>query len=281
MNNAHELIKKRMAELAKLTPEQRREQLLENQRESERKRRLEEQRRDNAISDALENIGFIAQGLKVMTPEEERQMIWDTKIVPNMAAAGIDSRHRIKLTQWGNDEQESAFQITRDLCKLKGAVVALVGNRGTGKTTIACQIMRERIEQTSEWYRLSPDERIGRHPLDAGKYEKLGRLANMFKPLYSDIGTIQQEALSYRLNNWCNLQLLVLDEIHEGEDLKAQNRFLTDLIDRRYANHRDTIIISNHDPEAFANEINPSILSRISENGAIIPCMWESHRNKH
>jgi hypothetical protein len=42
----------------------------------------------------------------------------------------------------------------------------------------------------------------------------------------------------------------------------------------------DTVLISNHDPEAFRNQMNASILSRISEGGAIIPCLWQSFRSQ-
>lgn len=218
-------------------------------------------------------------GIRPMTPEQEREYNWQNRVKPQLIALGVTDAHCKRIApQWGCKAQEQAFQTTKARCRMTGAIVALVGNRGLGKTTIAAELMRERIEARLEYFK--GDERHGPQPFEPGRYAKLSELGSMFKPLYADFGSKNPESLIERFDAWCRLPLLCLDEIHEAEDLKAQMRLLTDLVDRRYAKRFDTILISNHSASQFKSEINPSILSRISEHGAIIQCEWPSWRTQ-
>lgn len=220
-----------------------------------------------------------ASGVQPMTREQEEELNWRTRIAPDMRAAGVEARDIRQLApDWNCKPQEGVFKLVRSLCRRTGAVVALVGQRGSGKTTLATQLMLERIRASWAYSMRDADKPAPPPPLGAGRYAKLGSLAAQFKPLYADFGSLGVEALSDRLLNWCKIDLLILDEIHESEDLKTQMRLLVDLVDRRYAAKRDTILISNHDADQFQKEMNPSIISRIGEHGKIIPCNWKSWR---
>jgi len=218
---------------------------------------------------------------KPMSEEEYQKRTWDKIIVPELETLGIPSEHRKKIEKWGNTAQEKVFREVRGICQLKqGSIVALVGNRGTGKTTIPIQIMRERAEYWHKFYNATSAERQGwEAPLDRGMYIKLLRLSSMFKPMFADFGTTQT-VLPELLENWSRVPLLVIDELHEVDDLKTTYRFLTDLLDRRYGNKVPTVIISNHSGEQFTKTLNPSCLSRISQYGKIIECKWKSWRNR-
>lgn len=223
----------------------------------------------------------LAAGLKPMDAGAIASYNWKRRTIPAMREIGIDSRHCVQIApNWNCPEQEAAFEWVKELCRNRGAIVILAGNRGAGKTTIPCQLMRERIEQWNAWNDTMPEDRTGKQPLEPGRYEKLARLGSMFKPLYSDIGTIRAERLNGIFEVWCEAPFLAIDEIHEADDLKAATRMLIDLLDRRYSKRLDTVLISNHDPAACQRELNPSILSRIDHCGAIIPCQWESWRAK-
>ena len=230
------------------------------------------------LDEALAAILRLAERVPAISAAQEAAWHWSHHIAPRLRAAGIEEAHCKRVTAWDCREQEAVFNMTRRKCVGRGAIIALTGARGTGKTTIAAQIIRERVEAEWEWYSLPESQRFGSLPLETGRYEKLGKLGSMFKPLYADFGSINSDALSARLNNWCSVPLLVLDELHESEDLKTPMRLLVDLVDRRYANNVDTILISNRSAQEFRAEVNPSVVSRITERGAIIPCDWRSWR---
>lgn len=281
LKNAHAAILAEREQWAALSHGEKMERLRRQQIEAAKLSAVHEKRAaerdrvtDEKLEETLSAFRKLAAGVKPMTPKQSEKYNWTNRIAPQLRSLGLEEREVKQIADWGCAPQQRAFDLVRALCQRTGAVVALVGERGVGKTTIAAQLMRERVEASvARWW----DETLP-SPHDAGRYIKLGMLAAQFKPLYADFGSIDAERLSIMLANWCKLDLLVLDEIHECEDLKTQMRLLVDVVDRRYAARRDTILISNHDSKSFQSEMNHSILSRISEHGAIIPCCWESHR---
>jgi DNA replication protein DnaC len=216
---------------------------------------------------------------RAATPEEVEQ--WEREqIIENMKALGWDERACTRIApNWNCPQQEKVFQFMTETLKGNGSIIALVGERGVGKTTLAAEHSRLRLEAQKSFFSVDEKERPSPHaPPSPGRYEKLGRLSNVFKPLYADFGSINGDQLAAMLETWCERQLVVIDELHETEDLKTNMRFLADFVDRRYANHKDTILISNHSPEEFKEHMNTSIVSRINHHGAIIRCNWQSHR---
>lgn len=77
---------------------------------------------------------------------------------------------------------------------------------------------------------------------------------------------------------YCRLKLAVIDELHECDDQKMKDRVLTDILDRRYSANTDTVLISNQTAEDFQATTSDSVLSRLAQHGAIVPCEWESFR---
>ena len=72
--------------------------------------------------------------------------------------------------------------------------------------------------------------------------------------------------------------LLVLDEAQERGDTDWENRMLTYLIDRRYGEMKDTLLVSNLKADDFRSAIGLSIYSRLVETGGIVVCDWPSFR---
>jgi DNA replication protein DnaC len=172
--------------------------------------------------------------------------------------------------------QRAAYDDMRSHLRGKGAVIALIGPRGLGKTTLAAQFAietawRNRIEATKE-----DGPRIIQHVV----YRKTASLLARYKPIFSDFGSIETETLMESLDFLCRQQeFLVIDELHECDDMKVKNRLITDIVDRRYSACRDTVIIANQTAEEFAASAGDSIMSRLSEHGCIIPCSWPSYRS--
>lgn len=204
-------------------------------------------------------------------PESEmKQWEWTKTILPNLRATQLPPRFHFEVTNWTEPKQRKVLQMCQSLFCGKGAIVALVGERGLGKTTIAGQLIWERAwnEALEPWARRPP-------------YRKLSDLIALYKPLYADFGSIETEVLMERRNGFCSLHpLVIIDELHECDDQKLKDRVLTDLLDRRYSNQNDTLLITNQTPAEFKATTNDSVLSRLSEHGSIIECKWQSFREK-
>lgn len=208
--------------------------------------------------------------LPLRSEAELAERRWNNEISPRLKDAGFNERHRQRIVDWACTPQQRVFDKCMELCRGNGAIVVLTGERGTGKTTICAQMARHRAEDD----RLPPWDR-------QPPYRKLVDLIAKYKPLYGNMGSVTMDDLAASRDWFCrNHSLVFIDEIHECEDAALKNRVLTDIIDRRYAAHRDTILISNQSVEDFKASTNDSILSRLSEHGSIIPCNWRSWRAK-
>jgi DNA replication protein DnaC len=201
------------------------------------------------------------------TPAEMAEYLWKKETLPRMRDAGLDVRFCERIDFKTQNKQRAVYRRVWKRCAGVGAIVALVGPRGTGKTTIAAQIIRSRAESPDlpPWERQPP-------------YRKLADLTARFKALYADFGSIDIDRLRDARERYADISLHVIDEVHECEDQKFAHRVLTDLIDRCYAKRTDVILISNQTPEEFRASISDSIRSRLMEHGEIIECDWPTFR---
>lgn len=217
------------------------------------------------------------------TEEEIRAFEFRFEILPRLRASGWKGMDRFMaaIADWKCESQENVFNLAKSKCTHAGAIVAMVGVRGAGKTTIAAQIAIERATEWMRWHRTAPHSRSTRVPHGFCHYTKLTDLIACFKAIYADFGGINQERLVEVRDRLCkDVSLLVIDEIHDCDEQRLKDRLLTDIIDRRYAARRDTILISNQEPPEFSRSAGESIMSRLSEHGLIIPCRWESWRGR-
>jgi len=204
-----------------------------------------------------------------------RQHVWQSEVRPALRRWGIQERHLAPLDDFGHARQARAFEAVCDHMKGVGAIVALIGIRGCGKTTIAAQFARRLAWRNHEYA-----QRPGM-PNVCCRYLKASDLVGRFKSLYADFGSVDGERLMESRAFFCQeLEYLVIDELHEVADQKLAARLIPDLLDRRYAAKRDTLLISNQTPEDFQASMSDSVLSRLQEHGMIIPCNWESWRGR-
>lgn len=204
---------------------------------------------------------------------------WEFKhiIAPRLGAAGWESRFQQRLAL--NKGQKMVLNDAKELLRDKGAIIALVGERGLGKTTIAAHLAIDRTEHFWNFYSIVPEEREGmRVSRGIPVYRKMAQMVKKFKSLYADFGSIETDSLIHAQAKLCEETLLIIDELHECDELKIKDRLLTDLVDIRYAKRKDTILISNQTEEDFRRTTNDSILSRLSEHGRVIVCKWKSFR---
>lgn len=211
--------------------------------------------------------------IAVSSENDYKEHIRDTGIFPMIERWGFESRFHAEHEM--PQAQRDTYEQVRVLLKGRGAIIALAGPRGLGKTTIAAQLA---IDEAWRNYRSSIRESGPPHHGHV-IYRKAAKLISRYKSLFADFGSVETEPLLESLDYLCRHQeLLVIDELHDCDDQKMKLRVLTDLIDRRYSMERDTILISNQTPEDFAATVGDSILSRLNEHGAILQCNWPSFR---
>ena len=72
--------------------------------------------------------------------------------------------------------------------------------------------------------------------------------------------------------------LLVIDELGKRGDTEWENRMLYELINRRYMDMKDTLLVSNLAVEIIGEALGDSLNSRMRETGGILDCNWASFR---
>lgn len=138
-----------------------------------------------------------------------------------------------------------------------GFLLALLGNRGTGKTQMAQYIaMATCTLQRSVLY---------------------ARAMTFFLELRATFTDDSQPELSV-IQKYQTPRLLIIDEVQERGESEWENRILAHLMDLRYGDMRDTLLIGNQTPGKFRESVGDSIADRLRETGGVIECTWESFR---
>lgn len=141
-----------------------------------------------------------------------------------------------------------------------GFIYAVLGTRGTGKTQLAVSLVRQ---NSFERYKSS-------------LYVKALDVFIALREAYRKDGDSESKIIK----QFTKPSLLIIDAMEERGDTPFEDRLLNHIIDKRYDNLTDTLLITNQTPEAFATSAGPSIVSRIHETGDKIICDWESYRKR-
>ena len=168
--------------------------------------------------------------------------------------SGCPKRHRRELELTGTEWLEKRDRIIGQLGE--GFLIALLGKRGPGKTQLAQQAILEMCNK-------------GHQPMYI-------RAMSIFLTLRGTYGGTKDEITV--IGVFATPTLLVIDEMQERGETPWENRMLNHLLDIRYGDMKDTLLIANLTPDAFAESMGPSITERLRETGGIIECDWESFR---
>lgn len=175
-----------------------------------------------------------------------------------MAASGIPKRHADKIrvcqpqeARWGQVFSTVESRIG------SGFIVAFLGRRGTGKTQLAATLIMSAC-----------------HRLIECRYVKAMDFFREFRATFREDGEREYSVVK----RYSSYGLLVIDEAHERGHTDFESRTLANIIDHRYDQLRDTILISNESLKAFQSSVGPSISSRLNEVGEVFECDWESYR---
>jgi len=136
----------------------------------------------------------------------------------------------------------------------RGFLMALVSSRGNGKTQIGVELIKRSKHgyycTATEFFLAVKEAEKADSKLSEGDVVKRFR-----KP-----------------------QLLVIDEVAKRKESEWEFQLLFELINKRYGDMTDTLLISNQSPLVFRDVIGPSLASRMKETGGIVECNWESFR---
>lgn len=157
------------------------------------------------------------------------------------------------------DEQAHKLSVVVDTIE-DGGTAVLLGPRGTGKTQAATQIAYEYC---------------ARHKAHVQYELCFAMLQDIKKRAYDDHkgswGTLAEQV---------KCDLLVVDELQEMRQSEDDIRWMTALLDQRYARKKASILIANLVPQALPGVMGPSVMSRLEETGQIVVCDWGSFRKR-
>ena len=171
---------------------------------------------------------------------------------------GIPKRYR--ASSWSPDdpgEWREPYTKARKVIKA-GAILSLVGGRGSGKTRLAIEVAR-RVNAKGTKYMSAMD---------------------VFLRLQACYRKTAKETEVNVLNELSRCQVLILDEVQERGNTEWEDRVLTHLIDKRYGALLPTILIANLRPDELKKRLGSSIIDRMAEGGGLLEVTGQSHRRK-
>ena len=142
-----------------------------------------------------------------------------------------------------------------------GMIFALLGGRGTGKTQLGVCLL---------WY-------ASRRSMSYAYRTAFEMFASIKETYRDDSSMSELKAIRALLEPG----ILVIDELNEANHTTWEGHMLTYLVDKRYQQMKDTLIISNYTADVFAEVVGQSIISRMEECGGHISCKWPSFRKTH
>jgi len=155
-----------------------------------------------------------------------------------------------------------------------GGIVAMVGDRGPGKTQMAAELARG-----GEWPGDKEEYTRGDGlVIHRGKTAMYRRSMDIFLDLREAAKNHVKSSEKEVLAKLSNVGLLVIDEFQERGESEWENRIMKNLLDKRYASERPTIIIANMTRKEMFDSLGASIVDRARENGKSIEFNWPSYR---
>jgi len=173
--------------------------------------------------------------------------------------ANIPIRHRRREVVMG--DKFAAWAEKFDILAGKmgtGTLAALVGTYGNGKTQLAVQLIK----------------------LNASRGVR--SLFSTAEDFFTEIKSTFRQGTSHTerdvVNRYRKPQLVVLDEIGANTAKEWEMRPLFQLLNHRYNDQKDTVLISNCKADELFEILGMKIKSRMSESGAIFDCKWGTFR---
>jgi DNA replication protein DnaC len=160
-----------------------------------------------------------------------------------------------------NKKQQEVFSRVEHGYK-KNKPMVLLGTYGGGKTHLATAMVKSKLY----------------YGYDAWYYT-LSDLFRDYRSCFQPKSDLTERQFFARIKT---ADLLVIDEINIRSDSEAENRFIQEVVDVRYANSLQTIFIANMGLEDFSGLIGARLVDRLKgQDAEILTFNWDSHRGKN
>lgn len=187
-----------------------------------------------------------------------------------LRASGIPERFMdCDVWHWqrGMDKQREVWNVVKSYCMRiedviqHGRCLVLFGASGTGKTHLACGIVRHVVEKGGTAKYLTIQDAIG-----------------LIRSTYSKEAEQTEDEMLAAI---CKVDVLVLDEIGRQSDSAHERESMFRMLNRRYADLRPTILVSNLERVALFKFLGQALCDRLMESGGrFLNFDWASQRNK-
>ena len=212
-----------------------------------------------------DSITELSSGFKMISEEEHqrrlnaedarKQIDHNTRVAVIMSKTNLPKRHSSATIEFDGEWGSTYHKLLKSLTT--GFLCALVGTRGNGKTQIGVQLIKANANRL--------------------KTSRFCCATEFFMDIKATYGKVDKSEKDV-IKDYLKPDLLVIDEIGQRSDTEWENRLLFHLINQRYEDSKDTLIIANLEPEQLMSALGPSIASRMNETGGIINCTWPSFR---
>ncbi len=177
------------------------------------------------------------------------------------SSAFVPQRHKSFRPEKHNSHKDWMDHYNK--CKTiveESGLIFLCGNRGTGKTQLACCLIGHTCYN------------IGKTSLYTKAFGVFLDIRNcMQEPGESELTAVREYIRPY---------FLVIDAYEVRSDSPFENRTLDHIIDKRYDDMKSTLIITNDKLIDFIKNVGPSISDRCNETGGICEFVWDSFRER-
>ena len=125
-----------------------------------------------------------------------------------------------------------------------GRCLIMVGGVGTGKTHLACGLVREVVS--------------------SGRTAKFTTVQKLIREVRASWGTKTEQAV---IDEFAKLDLLIIDEVGVQAGSENERNILFDIVNSRYEDMRSTVIITNCDIDGIKAYLGERVVDRLRENG--------------
>lgn len=177
--------------------------------------------------------------------------------------AGLPGRYQGKTFAAGTDQQKQVRATVRAFrdaitTERRWAVLALVGENGTGKTLLACELAQSLIDKCSMSVR----------------YCTASQMISEIQATYGREGKSEEQEVA----RFAQFDLLILDELDAIRSTENAALLLTEVINRRYNAERPVAVISNQPLALLKKFVGDRVFSRLQENALVCAHDWEDQR---
>ena len=185
-------------------------------------------------------------------------------VLEEFRAADIPDRYRNAVWE-RSAESDSIFDDCMayleafDAVRKVGGNIVFCGAEGTGKTLLACTMLRSLILEQGI----------------SGRYATAGDFLRRVKESYGNARAASEYTLVRELSG---VGFLVLDEVGKSRGCKYEIDTLFDIINARYNALLPTLAITNLNLQSLAEFMGPYVFGRLRQNGLFCRFDWGSRR---